>query len=104
MLGAAPGGPKPISGLSMSKGLRSIHTKIHNNRVGISTNKKHNGDFLSNEDFLELNTPRDENGGMPSPRQNGQGTTSQERSAKLNGALQLHRMRTLKDSNVFRFG
>ena len=45
MLGAAPGGPKPISGLSVSKGLRSIHTKIHNNRAGISGNKKSGGTF-----------------------------------------------------------
>jgi hypothetical protein len=58
------GGPKPIAGLSMSKGLRSIHTKIHNNR----SNGKKNNQKIDQEDFLDLNTPRDENGGMPSPR------------------------------------
>ena len=46
---------------------------------------------MANEDFLELATPRDENGAMPSPRQHDQAVTSQERSAKLSGALQAHR-------------
>ena len=87
MLGGATGGPKPISGLSMSKGPRSIHTKIHNNRFGISSSKKNGGAFMPNEDFLELATPRDENGAMPSPRQHDQAVTSAERSAKLSGAL-----------------
>ena len=43
--------------------------------------------MMQNEDFLELATPRDENGAMPSPRQNEQVVTSTERNAKLNGAL-----------------
>jgi hypothetical protein len=88
MMSGATGGPKPISGLSMSKGPRSIHTKIHNKRFGAgSSNKKNGGAFMANEDFLELATPRDENGAMPSPRQHDQAVTSQERSAKLSGAL-----------------
>lgn len=97
--GGPNGGPKPINGLSMSKGLRSIHTKIHNNRFNMSGQKKNGAGFMANEDFLDLATPRDENGGMPSPRQNAPAITSAERSAKLSGALQLHRMKTLKDGN-----
>jgi hypothetical protein len=70
------GGPKPINGLSMSKGPRQIHTKIHNSRMNMSSSKKNGGAFMPNEEFLELATPRDENGAMPSPREKAHAVTS----------------------------